>query len=57
MGEEESSIYLQCKWNWIKNFIHFFMRCQINKLIGAQNELEQDEEQKKSHIIFWSLVT
>lgn len=56
MGAKESSIYIQCKWNWIKNFIRFFMRCQIKELIGELNELKQDE-QKHSHIIFWLLVT
>lgn len=58
MGAKESSIYMHCKWNQIKNFIHFFMRCQIKKLIGELNELKQDEQQQqKSHIILWLLVT
>lgn len=41
MGAEESSIDLQC------NFIHFFMKCQIKKLMVQLNELKQDEQKLK----------
>lgn len=56
MGDEESSIYIQCKWNWIKNFIHFFMKCQIKKLIGVWNELKHDEEQIKQKTPHYFLI-
>lgn len=31
---------------------YFFMRCQIKKLIGAVNELKQDEEGKNPTLFF-----